>query len=158
MLSLLATFALVGGTLLTLTPGADAASNSCRARNLTQDGRSDSNLQAVIDTASAGDTIAVKYVCVGNFQVSKKLTLVGEATPGRSKAVLSARDAGRVLLISARVTLTNLKVTRGQAYTGAGIYNDHGTISLKGVRVTRNSAQGVEGSSTATARSPSMTL
>jgi hypothetical protein len=112
MLSLLATFAFVGGTLLTLTPGADAASNSCRARNITQDGRSDSNLQAVIDAASAGDTIAVKYVCVGNFQVSKKLTLVGEATAGRSKAVLSARDAGRVLLISARVTLTNLKVTR----------------------------------------------
>ena len=142
MLSVLATFALVGGTLVALAPGADAGVNSCRARNITQDGRSNSNLQTVIDAASPGDTIAVKYVCVGNFQVSKKLTLVGKATPGISKAVLSASGAGRVLLISARVTLTNLKITRGQAYTGGGIYNDHGTVTLKRATVTRNSAHG----------------
>ena len=116
--------------------------NSCRARNITKDGRSGSNLQAVIDAASPGDTIAVKHVCVGNFHVSKKLTLVCKATPGIPKAVLSASGAGRVLLISARVTLTDLKITHGQAYTGAGIYDDHGTVILKRVTVTGNAAHG----------------
>ena len=141
VLSVLATIGLVTALLAVLAPGADAVVNTCKARNLTKDTPVDTNLQRVIKAASPGDTIAVKYVCVGNFTIAKTLTLLGRATPGMAKAVLNANGAGRPLqVVMARVRLINLKVTGGLKNAGGGIYNDSGTVTLKDTVVRGNTA------------------
>ena len=63
-------------------PASSAVVNTCRARNVTQDSASDSNLQAVIRAATKNDVIAVRFVCVGNFKIAKNLTLIGRPTAG----------------------------------------------------------------------------
>ncbi len=147
-----ATIALAMTVLLALAPGAASVTNTCRARNMTQDTSSRSNLQAVIREAAPGDKISVKYVCVGNFQIKKPLTLVGKATADLQKAVLHGGRAGRVLIISAEVTLSNLRITGGdmsgvsdvyQGY-GAGIVNN-GTLTLLNTTVRGNRADNVAG-------------
>ena len=55
------------------------------------------------------------------------------------RPVLRAND-GRVLVVSARVKLTNLKITGGDvSYSGGGIRNT-GTLTLKSTEVIGNSA------------------
>ena len=137
VLSVLAAFALVAGMLVILAPGAGAVVNTCKARNLTKGTPVDTNLQRVIKAASPGDTISVKYVCVGNFKIAKKLSLVGKATPGVPKAVLNGNGTGRTLWVSAQVRLTNLKITGGKSLNGGGIYNT-GTLTLKDTMVRGN--------------------
>jgi hypothetical protein len=140
MISLLATIGLAVWVVGILGPAAAGVLNSCRARNLTQGTPSRSNLQGVITAASPGDRIAVKFVCVGNFHIAKRLTLVGQPTPHLPRAVLHANGRGRVLVVSARVTLTNLRITGGHvAYYGGGIRNT-GILTLKSTVVSGNTA------------------
>ena len=95
-------------------PASTAAANMCRARNVTQDSSSDSNLQAVIRAATKNDVIAVRFVCVGNFRIAKNLTLIGRPTAGLPYGVLNANGHGQVLVVPrAKVTLKNLKITGG---------------------------------------------
>ena len=95
-----------------------------------------------IDAASPVTRMQSEHVCVGNFHVSKSFTLVCKATPGIPNAVLSASGAGRVLLISARVTLADTKITHWPGVHRRRIYDDHGTVILKRVTVTGNAAHG----------------
>ncbi len=118
----------------------DAAPNRCWAKNLTQGTPARSHLQGVIDTARAGDRIAVKQVCTGHFRIGKRLTLVGGSTPAVPVPVLRTNGAGRVLLVKARVTLTNLKITGGSVQRGGGIWNASGTLILNGSTVRGNEA------------------
>jgi hypothetical protein len=144
MISVLGLTALVAGMLAVLAPGANAAVNSCKAKNLTKGTPVDTHLQRVIRAASPGDTISVKYVCVGNFNIGKNLTLVGKATPGMAKAVLNANGTGRTLFVSAEVRLTNLKVTGGNLINagGGGIVNVAGILTLKDTVVSGNTGDG----------------
>jgi hypothetical protein len=133
-------FAVLSGMLVVLAPSAGAVVNTCRAKNVTQGTPRRSNLQRVIEAANAGDTIAVRYVCVGNFRVGKKLTFVGKPTATVPLPTLHANGAGRPLLVNARVILTNLKITGGVvAGNGGGILNK-GTLALKNMVVRGNTA------------------
>jgi hypothetical protein len=144
MISVLRVTALVAGMLAVLAPGANAAVNTCKAKNLTKGTPVDTHLQRVIRAASPGDTISVKYVCVGNFNIGKDLTLVGKSTPGMAKAVLNANGTGRTLYVSAQVRLTNLKVTGGNLINagGGGIVNVAGILTLKDTVVSGNTGLG----------------
>ena len=144
---LLVSSALLAATIMAArTPGADAAVNSCRARDVTQGTPWGSNLQTVIRAASTGDVIAVKFECVGNFTIAKALTLVGKPTAGFPRAVLNANGDGQVLVIGrAHVTLNNVKITGGSAtswHVGAGITTD-ATLELKNTVVKRNAGTGI---------------
>jgi nitrous oxidase accessory protein NosD len=111
------TLSLVVGGLVTLAPHASAVVNTCRARNVTKDRPSRLNLQLVIDAADPGDTIAVRYVCVGNFTIAKDLRLVGRSTREVPRPVLDANGEGRVLTVSGNVRLANLVITGGSFQT-----------------------------------------
>lgn len=140
--SIVLALALIAGMLVVLAQPVGAVANTCRARNLTKGTASRSNLQRVITAANAGDRIAVRYVCVGNFRIPKKLTLVGQATPRVPKPVLHANGSGRVLRVSARVTLINLRITGGAAWIGAGIFNA-GNLTLRNTAVRGNAGMGI---------------
>ena len=143
----LMTLCLVVGGLVPLAPRASAAVNTCRARNVTKDRSTRRNLQPVIDAADPGDTIAVKYVCVGNFTIAKDLKLVGRSTHDVPRPVLNANGAGRVLTVSGNVRLANLVITGGHVTdvsyplenNGGGILND-GTLLLHNTVVRGNRA------------------
>ena len=143
----LMTLSLLVGALVSLAPHASAAVNTCRARNVTKDRSTRRNLQLVIDAADPGDTIAVKYMCVGNFTIAKDLELVGRSTHDVPRPVLNANGAGRVLTVSGNVRLGNLVITGGfvtdQTYplenNGGGILNE-GTLLLHNTVVRRNRA------------------
>ncbi|MGZ8571969.1 MAG: hypothetical protein ACXWW5_07065 [Actinomycetota bacterium] len=132
------------GLALAMVPASasnvDAAPSRCWARNLSQGTPARSHLQGVIDAARAGDRIAVKQVCTGHFRIGKRLTLVGGSTPTVPVPVLRTNGAGRVLLVRARVTLTNLKITGGSADRGGGIWNASGTLILNRSTVRGNEA------------------
>jgi hypothetical protein len=134
-----AVIAFVAG-LLTMSLGTAAAvSTTCRAANITQGTPSDSDLQAVISAATPGDTITVKFVCVGNFVITKDLTLLGRPTPDVPTATLRAKT-GRVLATDANVTLKHLEITGGDVKgTGGGIRN-LGTLVIKRSAVIGNRA------------------
>ncbi len=140
MLSSLVPLSLVAGMLAFLGPAAEAAVNTCRARNVTQGTPSNSNLQAAIDDAHPGDAIAVRGVCVGDLEIGKRLTLVGRATADVSRPVLRGSGTTSVLLVSAPVTLTNLRVAGGGGDMGGGISNS-GTLTLKDSVVRQNTSR-----------------
>ena len=140
--AILATIGLVAAMLGLIAPAASGVANTCRARNVTQGTPSRSDLQAVIRAADPGDTIAVKHVCVGHFRIHKRLTLVGKPTPDLLRPVLLANGVGKVLRVSARVSLIDLKITGGRtAWNGGGIYN-RGNLTLKNSVVSGNTAVG----------------
>ncbi len=96
-------------------------------------------LQEAIDQAGATLTL-----CAGTWNltesvvIAKGLTLIGA---GAGKTVLDGGDAVQVLVINqgATVALQDLTITKGNAESGGGISN-HGTLALRGVSVTGNTA------------------
>jgi hypothetical protein len=141
--------------LAVLTPAAVGVVNTCRAKNLTQGTAADTRLQRVIKAAKAGDTISVRYVCVGNFRIAKDLALVGKATPTVSRPVLNGNGTGQVLRVNgAKVRLANLKISGGvltiegcssgpdPTGCGGGIaVNLGGTLTLRDSVVRGNTAR-----------------
>jgi hypothetical protein len=95
------------------------------------------NLQAAIDSASAGSTLRITGTCTGSFRIlDKDLTLVGPA-------VLDGAKAGRVLSIAgSNVTLRSLTIQRGSSDDGGGIeFSNPRTLTLEHVTLANNSAQ-----------------
>jgi hypothetical protein len=124
--------------------GADAIANTCQARNVTKDGLTRSDLQAVVDSADPGDTISVRNVCVGNFNVAKDLTVVGRSTAAVPTPILDGKAQDSVLTLNAVVTVANLAIMHGAKPTGTGdngggIANT-GTLTLRNVVVRANRA------------------
>ena len=140
MFSSLVPLSLVAGMLAFVGPAAEAAVNTCRAKNVTQGTPGNSNLQAAIDDAHRGDTIAVRGECVGDFQIGKWLTLVGRASADVSRPVLRGSGTTSVLFVSDLVTLTDLRVTGGRNDLGGGI-TDFGTLTLKDSVVRQNTSR-----------------
>ena len=101
-----------------------------RASNAVVDCNADSAaLASAIADAAPGETLNVSGACVGSFQISTDLTLVG-----RPSATLDGNDATRVLTVGsgAAVTLTNVVVTRGRNVIGGGLLIDGGDVTLNG--------------------------
>jgi hypothetical protein len=147
--------ALVSASFLSLdVPASSGVVNTCRARNVTQDSASSSNLQAVIRDAVRDDVIAVKSVCVGNFTIAKNLTLIGRPTTGLPWGVLNANGHGQVLVVPrAKVTLKNLKITGGadsRWHSGAGITTAARLLRLKDTIVDGNTGTGIYNTGTLT--------
>jgi len=147
VLSIVAVALVSVGSLGLGMPASSGVANTCRARNVTQDSASSSNLQAVIRTAVRNDVIAVKFVCVGNFTIAKNLTLVGRPTADLSRGVLNANGQGQVLVVPrAKVTLRNLKITGGDDprwHFGAGITTAARLLRLKDTVVEGNTGTGI---------------
>ena len=132
-----------------IVPAAGArGASTCQVKNLTQGTVGRPNLQAAINAAYPGDTISVKGVCVGSFTIDKDLTLVGHQTPDGARPTLDGRgSSGRVVDVTARVTLTNLRITGGTNSPwndpGGGISVGEGsTLRLNRSVVRGNKAEG----------------
>ena len=144
ILSMLSLSAVVAGMVGITASTASAA--TCQAKDGVV---SSSNLQAVIDGASTGDTILITGTCVGNFVIpgggsATNLTLVGQRRAVSSNT-LDGNGTGSVLEVDTgtTVTLKNLRITNGSRPQGAGIYNDHGVVHVVGrTRVLGNTATG----------------
>ena len=128
----------LGAASLMMSPTVGhAAVSTCQATDLTSGAAATADLQAVIDAATAGDTVQVEGVCTGGFSIDKDLTLVGQAAPGVSKATLDGNGVSRVLSLGGgsgvEVLLTDLTITNGFTGTyGGGIRNSTGAVTLSG--------------------------
>jgi len=104
----------------------------------TVDCGSGASLQAAIDQAPAGSTLALAGTCGGTFEISKSITL--KASMGDPPPTLDAQGAGTTLTIThGEVHLDGLTITGGQATEGAGISNS-GKLWLDRTTVTGNTA------------------
>jgi len=120
-----------------------SAATTCQAQNQTAGGAAQTDLQQVIDTASAGDSLSVEGICVGNFKIDKPLTLVGITTSSLPTPTLDGNLQSWTLFLShprdTTVTLQDLTITRGAETSGAGIFNGDGSLELTGsTTVTSN--------------------
>ena len=127
MVSVLATLGLVAGMLLTFAPGAGAGVDKCQAKNLNASAKESPDLAALLATASAGDTIQVKGICVGTLRIDRSLTLVGMATKTVPQPTLDANGSGNRR--RQRHPQRPDDHRRNTATTGGGIYNG-GTLTL----------------------------
>jgi hypothetical protein len=120
--------------------GADAA--LCKVKNATT-GAHGKDLQAVIDSASSGNTLFVRGTCAGTFTLSKDLRIRGRMASGLPTPSLDGMWQGSVLTVSsARVVLIDLSITHGHGKEGGGIFNSQGQVILKGsTTVTDNRAR-----------------
>jgi hypothetical protein len=137
---ILGAFVLVTGTLAVLAPVADATGAPCRVTNLrtmlVYEGTG-SNLQTAIDTATIGDNLRVRGVCVGNYVTGKSLKLLGVSTTAYPTPTLDGNAAGVVLTVNAGSTkLMDLVITHGSAdlcQNGGGIQvSRYGNVTLLG--------------------------
>ena len=123
---------------LALFPADQAAAASTLRVDCTTDSGA---LAAALTIASDGDTLAIRGVCKGTFEIAHSLTLVGGAG-----AALDGQGAGTVLTIDAGndVRVTNLLIRGGSSASAGGIRNA-GTLSLANSEVSGNSASGPSG-------------
>jgi len=91
--------------------------------------------------AAAGHRLTVQGVCTANVTIGKNLRIVGVRPDGAARPTLDGGAAGFVLGIEndARVAISKLKITNGSA---SGIWVHPGTLTLRDVRVTGNTASG----------------
>ena len=141
-------FAMTAGLAMVIgaagIPAPAAAATSCRAKDVTKGTAWRQNLQRLLDHASRGDTIAVKGVCVGSFQIDTRLTLVGRSTKATPKPILRNKLAGNATLgiaAKARVHVSNVRISGGEF---GGIYN-YGTVVLGAGVVVRGNTANVAG-------------
>ncbi len=113
------------------TPEAAAAAGSTLV-----DCRQGASLQAAIDAAAPGDSLIVTGTCIGNFVITKDLTLAGQG----SDAAL--RGVDRVVL---QISETNPTVAISGLAISGGIYGVlmFGTLTMRDVTVSNTNAAGV---------------
>jgi hypothetical protein len=128
---------LVLATLALASDRAAAVTNTCRSRNISQDGPVSPDLQVVLGSADRHDRIVVRGVCVGSFSIETGVTIIGRAGEDGRHARLRAADQGRVVATTANVTLIDLWITGGRAGEGAGIHNS-GILTLRRCRIFGN--------------------
>lgn len=113
----------------------------CSVRNIS-DGTSGTDLQVVIAAADAGDVLAVRGVCTGNFTIDRDLTLIGSGTLDGTTCVDDHCSGGIVVWVNGgKVKLKGLTVTGGSStYDGGGIHN-YGDLTLSSTVVRDNLAE-----------------
>jgi len=113
-LSVVAALGVVAISLVLIVPVAVAGPPPCQTKNVGTgiEYKGANPLTSAITAASAGDTINVYGICVGNFEVGKSLTLRGQG----KNATLDGGGAGTVLhVIDGTTTVDGLKITNGVA-------------------------------------------
>src|SRR4051812_49528975 len=104
------------------------------------------SLREALGIANDGDTINFSVtgtitLTTGQLMVNKNVTISG---PGAPNLAISRNAANRVFRIASNrsVTISGLTITNGNtaADDGAGIYNDHSTLTLNACSVLGNSA------------------
>ena len=129
-----------------LSPMPAMAAATCRVTNTTTHAAGN-DLHAALAAAAAGQTLVITGTCIGDYVVTKPVTLKKGATAATLKGFGS-----RTLKVTASpggvVKLIGLKITGGVAFDcpaysgyacGAGLYN-LGKVSLSHVTVTGNKA------------------
>ncbi|MFD8222447.1 hypothetical protein ACFV2U_54750 [Streptomyces sp. NPDC059697] len=89
------------------------------------------NLQDAIDAAPSGATLRVAGTCVGNFTISKDLTVTGlkDAVLDGNQADTTVAVTGAVQVRLDKLTITNGN-GNGNGFVGGGIYNGGGEVAL----------------------------
>ncbi|MDQ2654549.1 MAG: right-handed parallel beta-helix repeat-containing protein, partial [Chloroflexota bacterium] len=111
---------------------------------------------AALSTALGNASLATVTVCpgtyVGNFSISRGVTLVGagQGTDPAANTILSGNQAGRVLLLmadAASVTLEKLRIAGGMLSNddGAGIANLGAGLTMTNCTVSDNEGSNVNG-------------
>src|SRR3954447_8550889 len=104
------------------------------------------SLREALGIANDGDTINFSVtgtitLTTGQLMVNRNVTISG---PGAPSLAISGNAANRVFRIASNrsVTISGLTITNGNtaADDGAGIYNDHSTLTLNACSVLGNSA------------------
>lgn len=95
------------------------------------------SLQAAIDGAPAGSVITVAGTCVGNFTVSKDLTLQALVL-ATQPPILDGKGSGNTLAVTNQATVHLIGITIRHG-VGSGIFNDRSTLTLDRVTVKANS-------------------
>ena len=123
---------------------------SCRVWNVTTGSDVSADLQAVLDTASAGDVVEIGGVCTGGFMIDTSVTLRKRAT--RSVAVLDADRQSEVLTATGlpetpiTVRLRGLTLREGHHSTepsnGGGIYARDANLVLRDTVVRDSRGEG----------------
>jgi len=102
------------------------------------------SLRDALAAANDGDEITFAIIGTiiltsGELLVDKSITISG---PGADNLAVDGDAKSRVFHIGAdaTVTLSGLTITNGHAFSdfGGGIYNDHGTLTLKACTVSNN--------------------
>lgn len=96
------------------------------------------DLSAAIALASPGDTLLLKGTFIGNFLITKSLTL-----KGKHHATLDGNESGSVLTVAVPTTVLNLehlRITNGLNTNGGGLLNNGATVNLNHVKIYHNSA------------------
>ena len=140
VLAFIGALVFTGTMLATSMPTAAASPRACRVANLDT-GRSTGSLQRAVRDASKGDRLVVRGTCRGVTWIGKDLHIRGVQTATSGRPVLDGANAGTVLKIGARATvsLKDLTIRRGVAVRGGGIYN-RGILVLRDVVVRANTA------------------
>lgn len=120
-------------------------SGTCRPCEVCQSGCDFDSIQAAIDVAAGGATI---HVCPGvyreNLSIDDDVSLIGVGS-GPDGTVLDGERNGPVVNIVAAgskpiVVLQRLRITRGDAEHGGGIFNVGGIVTLTDCRIADNLA------------------
>ena len=98
---------------------------------------SGADLQAAIDAASPGDTLAISGTCVGSFTVGKELNLHGM---GSDPTIAGGPTSTDQVLIAPEGTVSRLTISGG---IGVGIWNRGGHLVLRDVTVRDNGGGGI---------------
>jgi hypothetical protein len=131
---------LVGVAIVTL-PGAQAARIIVTSRADSGDG----TLRKALAIASDSDIITFSFwvtgtitLTSGELSVNKSVTING---PGANVLAVDGRHASRVFYIapSKTVSISGLTVRNGRAGDGAGIYNNHSTVTVNNSTISGNS-------------------
>lgn len=123
---------------LLLPFGAIAGPPACHTKNVRTgiEYEGATPLATAITAANAGDTITVWGTCMGNFTVSKNLTLKAQ----NKNAILDGNKSGTVLHITdGTTTVDGLKITNGVADVSSPD-NDGGCCVGGGIAVSGNTA------------------
>jgi hypothetical protein len=116
----------------------------CRACDVCASGCAFATLQAAIDAASPGATIAV---CPGTYggglTIDKNLRLVGagDGTGSTATVLQGAGDASVVSTTTGTIVLQKLRITGGGG-DGAGVNIQGGSVELNGCTVSGNTSPG----------------
>ena len=139
-LALAATMLLPLSIGFVVAPQAGAGAQAeCRVTNVTSGAGVVSDLQAALGDADSGDLLHVRGQCVGNYTLTRSISLVGVPTAEVPVPALDGASAGSVLAIlgekgaRVQVTISDLTIRNGRASTiGGGINSRRADVVLDG--------------------------
>jgi hypothetical protein len=129
--------------------GAVRVDGRCQRCDVCANGCAFSSVQAAIDAADNGDTIALcpgtyrgNLVFDSNLSTATPLRLIGagDGNGASDTLVQGPRDDAVVRITASVVSLEKLRITGGLGFLGGGIYTHNATVELISCTVTENEA------------------